>query len=235
MSMRIKHLLSAACIVALSLNGNSLSAQQGELPAPTRYTPWERILEKDIPVKKVVWRELDAKDNQRLFAAGTGNTMQLAEILMAGIKNGHMKTYDPKNDRFTDELTYEQLIARINGYAIINKTYDAITGEELNVCVNKANIISAIHQYRIKEHLLTINGRPNTEVKILGIAPVINVTDENGVTTEQPLFWVYYPDSREYFSRYFAPGKNATQTWDEFFENRQFNSTVTRIIEAKRW
>lgn len=228
--MRIKNILSVACIVALALNGNALWAQNTSTFV-TSFTPWERIPERDITTKKRVWRELDAKDNPLLFAPTANGNMSLAEVLITGIKDGHIKAYSPINDRFTDELSYEQLQAQINTYHIVNKTIDPLTGQELNECVDKAHILSAVHQYRIKEDWLTVKDKFGETVCILGIAPVISVTDENGITTEQPLFWVFYFGDREYLSRYLIPSDKKGQTWDEFFQARQFNSKVSRVVE----
>ncbi len=238
--MRITHFLSVTAIVASSFSGNSVQAQSVGTYVPgfsQSYTPWERLPEVNISWKKRVWRELDCKDNPRLFTTNekaSDNILPLAEVLMDGIMDGSIQAYNPINDRFTDKMTYDDLLKQIDGYTVINKIIDPATGMKVNECVNKTHVLSAIHQFRIKEDWLTLkDGR--LLVRVMGIAPVVNVTDVNGITTEQPLFWVYYPDYREHLSNYFVPATNdnsAPLTWDDFFETRQFNSKATRVVET---
>ena len=68
-------------------------------------------------------------------------------------------------------------------------------------------------------------------VRILGIAPLIDVKDDQGnFRYEAPLFWVYYPHAREMFARHrvFTMGgnTNATISWEDLFEMRHFASYI---------
>ena len=63
-----------------------------------------------------------------------------------------------------------------------------------------------------------------------GIAPLKDETDEAGnFLFEKVLFWVRYPDCREYFSRHraFMEGNDANpMSWEDLFEMRRFSSYV---------
>ena len=67
-------------------------------------------------------------------------------------------------------------------------------------------------------------------VRILGIAPMIDNFDEHGnFRYEKPLFWVYYPHVREMLARQevFIPGNDHQQiSWEDLFEMRYFASVI---------
>jgi hypothetical protein len=65
-------------------------------------------------------------------------------------------------------------------------------------------------------------------VRILGVAPV--VSDGAGKTTEQPLFWIYYPDSRSYLAEHPVMGANG---WYDILENQAFTATVEKTTSHK--
>ena len=68
------------------------------------------------------------------------------------------------------------------------------------------------------------------QVRILGIAPLIDKTDENGnFLYEKPMFWVYYPQAREILARerVFNIGNDASAiTWEDLMEMRYFSSYI---------
>jgi len=68
------------------------------------------------------------------------------------------------------------------------------------------------------------------QVRILGIAPLIDVKDDNGnFRYEKPMFWVYYPECREVLSRHqvFNSGNDASpNSWEDLLEMRFFSSYI---------
>ncbi len=70
-------------------------------------------------------------------------------------------------------------------------------------------------------------------VRIVGIAPVIDIIGDDGVYRgSQAMFWLYYPDIRGLLAQYevFNPQNDVYRyTWDEFFESRQFSSKITKV------
>jgi gliding motility associated protien GldN len=68
------------------------------------------------------------------------------------------------------------------------------------------------------------------QVRILGIAPLIDVKDDNGnFRYEKPMFWVYYPEARESLARerVFNFGNDTSpMTWEDLFEMRFFSSYI---------
>jgi len=68
------------------------------------------------------------------------------------------------------------------------------------------------------------------QVRILGIAPLLDVLDDNGnFKYEKPMFWVYYPEARQVLARekVFTYGNDAAPiTWEGLMEMRFFSSYI---------
>ena len=66
--------------------------------------------------------------------------------------------------------------------------------------------------------------------RILGIAPLLDITDDNGnFLYEQPMFWVYYPEARQVLARerVFTYGNDAAPlSWEDLLEMRFFSSYI---------
>ncbi len=235
--MRIPSLLSAAVAAAFLVQGSAAIAQQSRtVTTPIRFLPWEQIAEKDIAVKERVWRNIDREGNETLFAttADDSKGVGLTQLLLQGLKDEKLTVYDAKDDgRFLNAMSYEGMLAQLQGYTLTRRSIDPATGAEMNECVEGTHPGNAVFQYRIKEDWLHRSGH-EAEVRILGVAPVVLVTNADGTVTERPLFWVYYPDNREFLASHLMPyaGKPG-HTWEEYFGQRLFHSVATRVVESK--
>ena len=165
------------------------------------FTPWETILERDIVSKTRLWREIDVEGNPALFHDGKS---QLLQLLKDGVNSGKIKAYDPVNDRFTKEISVSDIAPNVISRPVV--------------------------KWWTKEDELLVQGKAETVVRILGIAPVYVVADKNGEPKEFAMFWIYYPDSRAYLSSFPA---TAQYSWDEVFNGRHFKAKLTRFTPAK--
>jgi len=229
--MHIQTFLSATAIVVLSLQGSSVIAQSagGSGNFVTSCTPWPRIMEVDITARTRFWRQMDVKDNRSLFTADD-NAQQLIDILMQGIRDGK-QAYDAADDRFTTTRSYDEVMGGLKGLILSQSATDPATGKVLSNCLKSDDLAGAMVRLIIKEDVLKVKGMDKEQVRIVGIAPVVLVADEKGVITEKKLCWIYYPDAREYLSRFQAPGSG--QSWEAVFEGRHFESTVIRSAVHK--
>ena len=88
-----------------------------------------------------------------------------------------------------------------------------------------------IVQYIIKEDWFFDKQRSVMDVRIISIAPVIEVQDEQGeFRGYKPLFWLYFPDCRNYFSKFkvYDPANDADErNFDEIFQKRLFGSYIS--------
>lgn len=191
-------------------------------PAPVR--------EADILYEKRIWRVLDVREKLNLpFAAPEA---PLFSILSTSAMKGDLTVYSVENDRFTRPLSVDDLdgiLFETDTIAIENFE----TGEqEIKVIRNEVNW-EDVKRFRIKESWFFDARYGCLRVRILGIAPMINVLDEDGnFRYEKPLFWVHLPSARALLAQHkvVTPGGNyaTTLSWDDWLDMRYFASYITK-------
>jgi len=202
--------------------------------------PWQYIRETDILWKKRIWRELDTREKQNVAFryAGDENTGggMFIEILIDAIKKGKIKAYQGIDDRFTANMTREDIQAVVAGKVDTVEVEDPINGNKILKENRRDFNPESITKYRIKEDWIFDRNQGQMVVRIVGIAPVQDVIGEDGVYRgSKALFWLYYPDIRGLLAQYEVYNPNndvARYTWDEFFESRQFSSKITKVSNA---
>ncbi len=85
---------------------------------------------------------------------------------------------------------------------------------------------------RIKEDIYFDKQRSQMDVRIIGVCPVRDNYDENGVFRgKEPLFWIYYPEIRpvlakaEVFNRF---NDAERRTYEDIFWKRMFESYIIK-------
>ncbi len=91
-----------------------------------------------------------------------------------------------------------------------------------------------IMRYRIKEIWYFDKESSVFKVRILGISPLKEEYDESTgeFKYEMPLFWVYYPELREFLADESVPSDYNDMfpmTWYDLFENRMFSSYIIKM------
>lgn len=177
--------------------------------------PWNMIAESDILWKKRVWRDIDATaETNKLFNGS--NDRSLATILADGFFKGIYKAYGAADDRFTTTLTRQDFISLL-----------APGSQGFNP--------AQVTKYRIKEDWLFLAKEHKIVVRIIGIAPLHEVAGIDGKAMEQPAFWLYYPDIRNYLSQQKVAGNTQPQiqNWDQLFESRAFSSDIIKVSTSQ--
>ncbi len=190
--------------------------------------PYQPIRESDILWEKRLWRIIDVREKMNLpFAFPNA---PLAEILGTAALDGDITVFDPSDDQFAkplDATTLRKALYRRDTLVTINVETEA---EEVRI-VEQAPDWSAIKRFRLKESWFFDTRTGTLRFRILGIAPLINVTNSEGdFLYERPLFWVHYPTSRTFLAhqKAYTTGDNlsATLTWEDVFEMRYFTGVV---------
>lgn len=190
---------------------------------------YEPIREADIFWEKKVWRVIDIREKMNLPFAYP--EMPFFSIVMDAAVNGEIDTYSTEDDKFTYKLEPDE-VASMGASVDTVITFDPETYEEnIQVVRNDLNP-EDVKRFRIKEIWFFDEESSTMQVRILGIAPLKDVTDDNGnFRYEQPMFWVYYPNIRELLARHnvFNPGNDASNiTWEDLMENRHFSSYIMK-------
>jgi len=140
--------------------------------------------------------------------------------------------YSVDDDKFTKRLSTDDVLAMMAKtdtiFAFDPETYE----ERIQVVRNDINWAD-VKRFRLKEIWFFDKETSTLQVRILGIAPLIDVRDNDGnFRYEKAMFWVYYPHARNLLARHrvFTLGgnTNATISWEDYLELRFFSSYIIK-------
>ena len=189
--------------------------------------PYDHVREADIFWEKRIWRVIDIREKMNLPFAYPERPF--FSILLDAATTGEITVYSTEDDKFTSQLTPDE-VASMGATIDTVITFDPETYEEqLQVVRNDINP-EDVKRFRMKEVWFFDEESSTLQVRILGIAPLIDKTDENGnFLYEKPMFWVYYPEARQTLARerVFNIGNDASAvTWEDLMEMRYFSSYI---------
>ncbi|NJC28101.1 type IX secretion system ring subunit PorN/GldN [Neolewinella antarctica] len=190
--------------------------------------PYEHVREADIMWQKRIWRVLDVREKINLPFANPERP--LISIMMDAAAEKKIQLYSVIDDKFSTVLPAEDLAALGGGIDTVEQ-YD----EDFNVTyVEVATEFNpdVVKRYRLQEVWFFDKESSTMQVRILGIAPLMDQYDENGnFLYERAMFWVYYPGARQVLaneSAFVFGNDAANRSWEDVFESRYFNSYVTQ-------
>lgn len=192
--------------------------------------PYDDIREADVFWSKRLWRIIDTREKMNLIFAYP--QLPLAEIIHTATMNGDLTAYDNtilNSDQFLAELTADKV--RLIGNSIDTSwQINAITLEDEQVIIENKLEWNKIVKYKIKEDWFFDEETSTFQVRIIGLAPVLETFDENGnFIGDETMYWIYYPDLRPILAKYEAynPGNLAVRlSWEDIMEARLFSSYI---------
>ena len=198
-----------------------------KLTLEKRVLPYDHIREADIFWEKRIWRVIDIREKMNLpfgYAERPFFT-----ILQEAAEAHEITVYSTEDDKFSSPLTSDE-VAAMGATIDTIITFDPETYEEqIQIVRNELNP-EDVKRFRIKEIWFFDEETSTLQVRILGIAPLIDVKDDNGnFRYEQPMFWVYYPEAREILARervFNFKNDTSPMTWEDIFEARYFASYI---------
>jgi len=192
-----------------------------------RVLPYEHVREADIAWQKRIWRTLDVREKMNLAFQNVDEP--LVKIMQEHLLNGDVRGF--KDEKFKEPIAIED----IGG---IFSTVDTIVGfdedtyEEKIMIVENDIDVTDVKRYRLKEVWFFDEEASMMKVRILGIAPLKDlVTDDGDYLGEEALFWIYFPEARDFFSRHRVPNDFndfAPMSWADVFDSRFFSSYITK-------
>ena len=191
---------------------------------------YQPIREADILWEKRIWRVIDVREKMNLTFSAPESP--LFKVLTDAALAGEISVYSTEDDKFSKRLSPTD----VRGMLFLSDTHVVFEpetySETVKIVENEINWEN-VKRFRIKESWFFDTKTSTLRHRILGIAPIIEVRDEEGnFRFERPLFWVYYPAARTLLSKHKAitHGENwsATTTWEDIFEKRYFASYITK-------
>ncbi len=205
---------------------------------------YEHIREDDATYVQRVWREIDVHEKLNLpfnYKADNDNGNQrFIIILLSAIKSNEVTAFSAVggDDRFTTPLPFssiaELLVGKPKTRQVVDWTNDPDGSKGLmkDTTINSEFNPDLVERYWIKEDVVFDKESSRMYTRILGIAPLQTIVNEDGsFRAVTPLFWVYYPDLRPMLAKFEVyNGKNygARMSWEELFESRMFASRVIK-------
>jgi gliding motility associated protien GldN len=184
------------------------------------------IRESDILWEKRIWRIIDTREKMnKPFVAPESSFFQ---IISQAALAGDLPVYSTEDDKFSKRLTAEQVqheLFKVDTVIVFEpETYS----ETVKIVQNEINW-EDIKRFRLKESWYFDKNTASLKVRILGIAPLIEVRNEEGdFLYEKPIFWVYYPSARPLLARNkvvnWSGNFASTTTWEDWFEMRYFSA-----------
>lgn len=191
--------------------------------------PYDFIHEKDVFWEKRVWRLIDIRE--KMNHVFKYETEPFINILLDHARAGDISLYRVTSDKFDDPMTDEEM-QNIGSSVDTIITFDPDTFEEIVQVVRNELNPEDIKKYRIKEVYFFDEETSTLDVRILGIAPIIDRVDDNGnFLNSGPMFWAYYPELRSVLARHeaFNPANDAARmSWEDIFEARLFSSYIIK-------
>ncbi len=190
---------------------------------------YDFIHEKDVFWEKRIWRLIDVREKMNHIFKNEKEPF--INILLDAARAGDITLYHTFDDEFTEPMTIDEAnnCGRSTDTII---TFDPEDFTEIvQVVINDLNW-EDIKKYRIKEVYFFDEETSSMNVRILGIAPIIDRLDDNGnFLNSGPMFWAYYPQLRQTLAQteaFNTQNDAARLSWEDVFEARLFSSYIIK-------
>ncbi|MEM9884690.1 MAG: gliding motility protein GldN [Bacteroidota bacterium] len=195
---------------------------------------YEHVREADVSWEQKVWRVLDVREKMNL--AFTYPERPFFNILQEAIAAGTITVYDGETDNFSMPLSPDEAMSK--GVTVDTiRTWHPETFEEILKPIRNEVDYTQIKRFRLKEIWYFDEESARMKVRLLGIAPIMEVLDENGnFKYEQVMYWAYYPALRHLLASEQAPhiSNDANpMTWENLLEMRYFSSYIYKASNIR--
>lgn len=241
MPLNIRRIMLALLLLPFLCTSASAQKDAVNFPTPVNDIVSDRASVQNTPLKqaplraadimwqKRVWRVIDVKE--KINHTFSYPERPLISILLDAAEKREIELYSTIDDKFSTALTELERLNIVGGMDTV-PVYGP-DGESVEyVAVPREFDPGSVTRYRIQEIWYFDKETSRQEVRILGMAPIVDEKDENGnFRFERPLFWVYFPAAREVLGKevaYTLGNDAANRSWVDIFDSRFFHSYVTK-------
>jgi gliding motility associated protien GldN len=226
-------------------NGQDLISGESSIPCATkesatrRVIPFAHIREADVLWARRIWSYIDLRQkiNHPLFypMEPTNGYWSLFDIICYGLSNEWITAYSLGPSRDNDEFQYQlspQDVDSILRPRIARYRESMVDGSPEMVISVEPLRPSDVVGYMIKEDWLFDKQRSERVVRIIGIAPMVQVYSESGeIKGSRELFWLYYPECRYLLTPCEVYNGHSTAThvsFDQLLITRRFQANIIK-------
>ena len=205
-----------------------------------RVVPYTHIREADVMWARRVWRTIDLREklNHPLYypTEAINDRKSLFDVIRQGLLvDGSITAYDAGPLLTDDEFRKPLLRSQIEEmFTKVDTSYtESLTTGDMEMVVQNITLESRdIKMYKLKEDWIFDKQRSTLDIRIIGIAPMIEKRGEDGeVRGYAPMFWLYYPECRYVFANWDAFNREndaERRSYEDIFWKRQFSSYITK-------
>jgi gliding motility associated protien GldN len=206
-----------------------------------RVVPYPPLREADVMYHRRIWQDIDLRQkiNQQFYFPinQIEDRKNLFDVIRYALEvEGSLTAYGTgptgADDEFHYPLSPTQVDSLLHPIAMVDD-YDVDTGDKIGSKEVRTDISSEdIVRYRLKEDWIWDRQRSQRYVRIIGVAPIMDVRDQDGVSKGlKPLFWLYYPECRYVFANaecYNIKNNAQRRTFEDVFQKRYFASYIIK-------
>jgi gliding motility associated protien GldN len=246
MKKSVRNLLAALPMLLLSAAGMAQDqtvldgAYVPEHNPTRRMVPYPHLRQADVMWERRIWEVIDIrqKQNQSLYLPleEIANRKSLFDVIRKGIlEDFSITAYSLGPTQEDDEFRYPMNPTEVDSVLnpiVLRYKEDLDTGEKIPVENKEPYTSDDIVAYKIKEVWLFDKQRSERYVRIIGLAPVVLLTNADGeVKGKKDLFWLYFPECRWVFANnevYNLHNEAQRMTFDDLFQKRMFSGYVIK-------
>ncbi len=188
---------------------------------------YDHIREADVFWEKRIWRVLDVRE--KMNKPFVYPEAPFINIVLKAAQEGEITIYNAIDDKFKTPMSLSE--AQTMGASVdTTEVFDPVTFASKLVITRNVLNWEDIKRFRIKEVYFFDEETSTMQVRIIGIAPLREVYDNNGnFKYEQPMFWAYYPELRKVLAKetaFNAMNDAPPMSWEDMIEMRYFSSYI---------
>ncbi len=242
----LKFIAAATLLVLVSIETEAQvqtvldGAYVKEHNATKRVIPYPHLREADVMWARRIWQIIDLREkmNHPLYYPDEEieDRKSLFDVMKhALLVEGSLTAYGlgptDDDDEFRYPLSQVELDSLLNP-TTISYTEDLETGDPIEVVTNDPVKSARITQFKIKEDWIFDKQRSERYVRIIGIAPMMEDYDDEGVKRGyKTLFWLYFPECRYVFANYDVynmQNNSQRRTFEDIFQKRMYTSYIVK-------
>ena len=200
---------------------------------------YPEIRKDDILFSETIWEDIDGREkkNRILLNEREDETGQqkFFEILLNILDSDTLKYKVYKDDRFSLPISREDLLSSLKGpfeeKRVGKKGGDSITVYRRNSLRGDIPNPSKIYSFRIMAQYIYDSRSSRMHYRIIGIAPLVAIKNNDSIVQQTTLFWVPYSKFRDGLGnvKVYNPNNQKDQdSWAVLLESRYFDRQIIK-------